>query len=96
MAPVTRKIYDQIPEPKYVIAIGSCATSGNIFQTAIAWCRESIDSCPSIFTCQGAPDSRGPILMAFSNSKTASYEHPFLAQPEEDERRFEGLRAQES
>src|SRR5438132_4217627 len=28
MAPVLKKIYDQMPEPKYVLAMGACATSG--------------------------------------------------------------------
>ena len=31
MAPVIRKIYDQMPEPKYVIAMGACAISGGPF-----------------------------------------------------------------
>src|SRR5947207_7500454 len=29
MAPVLRQIYDQMPEPKYVIAMGVCASTGN-------------------------------------------------------------------
>ena len=31
MAPVLRRIYDQMPEPKYVIALGDCSSCGGIF-----------------------------------------------------------------
>jgi NADH-quinone oxidoreductase subunit B len=31
LAPVLRKIYDQMTEPKWVIAIGACAVSGGIY-----------------------------------------------------------------
>ena len=31
MAPAVKKIYDQMPEPKWVIAMGACAISGGIF-----------------------------------------------------------------
>ena len=31
MAPVLRQIYDQMPEPKWVISMGACASCGGVF-----------------------------------------------------------------
>jgi NADH-quinone oxidoreductase subunit B len=31
MAPILRTIYDQMPEPKWVISMGACASTGGVF-----------------------------------------------------------------
>lgn len=41
MAPAVRMVYDQMPEPKWVIAMGACAISGGTF-------RESYSVVPGV------------------------------------------------
>jgi len=31
MAPVLRQVYDQMPDPKWVVSMGACASSGGMF-----------------------------------------------------------------
>ena len=32
LAPVLKKVYDQMPEPKYVLSMGACASSGGFYR----------------------------------------------------------------
>ena len=38
MAPNVRRIYNQMPEPKWVIAMGACAISGGVFASSYSVC----------------------------------------------------------
>ena len=39
MAKRTKLLYDQMPDPKYVISMGSCANCGGLFQLAYSVCK---------------------------------------------------------
>jgi NADH-quinone oxidoreductase subunit B len=39
MALRAKLLYDQMPDPKYVISMGACATCGGLFQLAYSVCK---------------------------------------------------------
>ena len=55
MAPVLRRLYDQLAEPKYVIACGSCAISGGPFRKSYHVARGIEDIVPVDVYCPGWP-----------------------------------------
>ena len=55
MAPVFRRLYDQLAEPKYVIACGSCAISGGPFRKSYHVAKGIEDIVPVDVFCPGCP-----------------------------------------
>ena len=55
MAPALRKVYDQMPEPRYVISMGSCANGGGYYHYSYSVVRGCDRLCRWIFMC---PDAR--------------------------------------
>lgn len=55
MAPVLRRLYDQLAEPKYVITCGSCAISGGPFRKSYHVARGIEDIVPVDVYCPGCP-----------------------------------------
>lgn len=63
MAPVFKRLYDEMAEPKYVVAVGGCTISGGRSRRAIAWCAALTRLCPSMSMCRVALPVPRPFSM---------------------------------
>ena len=68
MAPALRKVYDQMPEPRYVISMGSCANGGGYYHYSYSVVRVVIKYL-SIFMYPDVHHQRMHFFMEFCNFK---------------------------
>lgn len=77
MAKVVRKIYDQMPDPKYVIAMGVCTVSGGIYRTysVVQGINQFLPVDMYVVGCPPRPDSLIKALMMIQDE--IKHDRPF-------------------
>ena len=72
MAPALKRVYDQIPDPKYVISFGSCSNCGGPYWDSYSVTKGVDQWCRSTSTCPGARRGPRPCSTASSGSRRRS------------------------
>jgi NADH-quinone oxidoreductase subunit B len=79
MAPLLKRIYDQMPEPKYVLAMGGCATCGGPFADSYSVVQGVDTIVPVDIYVPGCPPRPEALIDAILKIR-AKLRHPELAE----------------
>jgi NADH-quinone oxidoreductase subunit B len=69
MAPIVKRLYDQMPEPKWVIAMGSCATAGGPYVKSYAVVKGVDQIVPIDVYIPGCPPNPAALIYGINKLK---------------------------